>query len=173
MDGVEGRDNDLVSSRLLLDRVRLAEEHRTAELQHQQARLATVLAANTFLLALLINSALQHHTSTDHFSRGVERCLLAGILLVAAALLAGLWALVPRVPPGNPNYLNIEWITGVATGLNTEDLISQLTDSYKPEDGDPTPLDIIKTRRRWQIAQLALLGLGTLSISIASAWILH
>lgn len=154
-----------------------AEAHRTEELQNQQARAATVLVANTFLLGLIANAALQ-----KSYSWWVTTPLLFAIASSSVALLAGLVALFPLNPPSNPDFLDRQWLSErVNAPCGEHGVLGDLINSFVPDKkcGDPDhtirfrpwrcddPLHTIRFRRwviRWQ---LGLLATGTIAALVA------
>jgi hypothetical protein len=139
-----------------------AEQHRTAELQSQQARVTTILAANTFLLGLLATAALEHQ-----FSRNVADALLVAIAFASVALLAALVALFPLNPPDNPHYLDRAWLSERVNDHCEDDLLTDLIGSLVPKRD---PLGTIRFRRWVLRIQLVMLGIGT-GAALVAVWL--
>jgi len=139
-----------------------AEQHRTTELQSQQARVTTILAANTFLLGLLASAALQ-----QQFSRSVANALLVAIVFSSVALLAALLALFPLNAPGNPHFLDRAWLSERVNDHCEEDLLTDLIDSLVPKRD---PVGTIRFRRWVLRIQLTLLAIGT-GAALVAVWL--
>jgi hypothetical protein len=142
------------------------EAHWTAQLQNQQQRIATVLAANGILLGLLGSAVF-----APQFLRSRPwpvYVLWAGFALVAGALVAGATALWPRTKPTKGFWLDAEQVTEAIDTNTPEQTLSRLVaDLVKGQSPCKHPVRTIERRRFWLKLQLGLIMAGSMLLVAA------
>jgi hypothetical protein len=145
---------------------RRIEAHWTAQLQDQQQRIATVLAANGILLGLLGSAVF-----APQFLRSRPwpvYVLWAGFALVAGALVAGAAALWPRTKPAKGFWLDAGQVADEIETNTREHALSRLVaDLVESQPPDKHPVRTIERRRFWLKLQLGLIMAGSMLLVAA------
>jgi protein-S-isoprenylcysteine O-methyltransferase Ste14 len=150
----------------MLGELQKVEQHRTDELQNQQARIATVFGANFLALSFLVN--VSFNTKSSH---RVSWCLAVGLVLIAVGLGCGLIALWPS-GPSKPTYLNLMWIY-TSQSDREEATLQTLCLSIAADLGNGKPERRLYIRHWLLRGQLCLVGLGLAAILSAVVTRLH
>lgn len=157
----------VTSLQFWLGELQKVEQHRTNELQHQQARIATLFSANFIALSFLVNVSFN---GTGR-SRTASWFLAAALVLVAAGVVFGLWALWPG-SPSTPKFLNAQWIYE-HQARSDEDTLDALCCSMVNDIGTRNAVQTLTRRRLLLRFQLGSVGLGVAVLMAAVVLHLH
>jgi len=138
-------------------------DHRTAELQNQQARAATVLVANGLLFGFLASRL----TSGGDYAVA-DRMEFVAAAVLALAVLVGLLVLWPRLPPSEGDaFLDPQWYLDHAATSDPELLNRACTElSHALHETDH--VGTLRCRRTLLRCQLALIGLGSAMLAVSA-----
>jgi hypothetical protein len=140
------------------------EKHRTAEVQDQQARIATLLVANGLLFAFLAS-----RVPTSGALHWEDRVELASAAVLAVALLLGLGALLTRVPISSPSFLDPEWFGSTAQNSDENETLRLLSSDLGTSLTTSNFAAVLTTRRHYMQGQLVCIGIGAALFALSSA----
>jgi hypothetical protein len=139
------------------------EDHRTAELQNQQTRAATILVANGLIFGFLAS-----HVTTSGRYGVADRLELVSAALLAVAMLFGLGAVWPRTKLTNsPAFLDPAWYTERCSG-DEHHVLQEACDALGALIDGNKFIKTMRSRRNLLRCQLLLIGLGSATLASAA-----
>jgi hypothetical protein len=164
----------------LYDQLLRVERHWTEQLQNQQTRAATTLSVNGIMLAFLAGGGFISYSALD---LPAKVFLFLSVLVLAAGIVCGLFAIRSRLPVGGRTpahdedgvdyFLSSKWFRREGRHLDESDLLRELSESLESTEGDSkkqSPTDkkkesvtlasIVTDRRTWLFRQQKLIGVA-------------
>jgi hypothetical protein len=164
-----GNPNSIERRRWIYSELFRMERHWTDQLQVQQARISSTMSVNGIMLAFVAGSGLVSYKNA-HLPAKITLVLV--VISLSVALVFGVIALFPRVPPGGSSsvhdddkiayFLSPKWMVDVGLNHPEDALLNDLSASLEDPNGN-TPnavKTVIDNRRRWIRLQLVVIGIS-------------
>lgn len=161
-------DSNLEKWRMLSEAVRRAHDARVDEVQHQQARITSVLTTTGFVFAFVGTSA-PVFLRQDKPAWPAAYFFLLALVALAIGIIVGAASLRPKTPPSRPLYLEAELLARQGSVWTTQELLEQLITSIADDELTSAKVTVLKQRRRAIKAQLYLIVIGV-ALLVGAFW---
>jgi hypothetical protein len=164
-----GSPNSIERRRWIYSELLRMERHWTDQLQDQQARISSTMSVNGIMLAFLAGSGLVGYKNAHLPAKVI---LVLAVASLSVALVFGVIALFPRIPPGGSSskhdgdkiayFLSSKWMVSVGLSHPEDSLLDNLSTSLEDPNGNTSNAikTVIDNRRRWIRLQLAVIGIS-------------